>query len=163
MTKNYFNFVTVSITKTRLLFKLKLLAYMLFLMLAEVKRKEICKKAYEFVRKTFLKALPHVATVRKWFSRIGGGPGFSEEALELLQKHVKVSGPQKELIVALTVDEMKIKKQFEFDDKTSQFIGYSDIGSGDFYKLPVNLFFSILRIYELSSSHFIDAYLLPNS
>ena len=47
-------------------------------------------KAYEFVRKTFLKALPHVATVRKWFSRIGGGPGFSEEALELLQKHVKV-------------------------------------------------------------------------
>ena len=163
MTKNYFNFVTVSITKTRLLFKLKLLAYMLFLMLAEVKRKEIRKKAYEFVRKTFLKALPHVATVRKWFSRIGGGPGFSEEALELLQKHVKVSGPQKELIVALTVDEMKIKKQFEFDDKTSQFIGYSDIGSGDFYKLPVNLFFSILRIYELSSSHFIDAYLLPNS
>ena len=120
-------------------------------------------KAYEFVRKTFLKALPHVATVRKWFSRIRGGPGFSEEALELLQKHVKVSGPQKELIVALTVDEMKIKKQFEFDDKTSQFIGYSDIGSGDFYKLPVNLFFSILRIYELSSSHFIDAYLLPNS
>ena len=90
MTKNYFNFVTVSITKTRLLFKLKLLAYMLFLMLAEVKRKEICKKAYEFVRKTFLKALPHVARVRKWFSRIGGGPGFSEEALELLQKHVKV-------------------------------------------------------------------------
>ena len=90
MTKNYFNFVTVSITKTRLLFKLKLLAYMLFLMLAEVKRKEIRKKAYEFVRKTFLKALPHVATVRKWFSRIGGGPGFSEEALELLQKHVKV-------------------------------------------------------------------------
>jgi len=163
MTKNYFNFVTVSITKTRLLFKLKLLAYMLFLMLAEVKRKEIRKKAYEFVRKTFLKALPHIATVRKWFSRIGGGPGFSEEALELLQKHVKVSGPQKELIVALTVDEMKIKKQFEFDDKTSQFIGYSDIGSGDFYKLPVNLFFSILRIYELSSSHFIDAYLLPNS
>ena len=43
MTKNYFNFVTVSITKTRLLFKLKLLAYMLFLMLAEVKRKEIRK------------------------------------------------------------------------------------------------------------------------
>ena len=55
MTKNYFNFVTVSITKTRLLFKLKLLAYMLFLMLAEVKRKEIRKKAYEFVRKLFSK------------------------------------------------------------------------------------------------------------
>ena len=69
---------------------------------------------------------------------MGGGPGFSEEALQLLKGHVDANKSQKkEIIVALTVDEMAIKKQLEFDNKTSKFIGYSDIGSGNSYSLSV--------------------------
>jgi len=46
-------------------------------------------KAYEFVRKTFLKCLPRVSTIRKWFSNVDGRPGFSEMALKLLRKKVE--------------------------------------------------------------------------
>ena len=45
-------------------------------------------KAYEFVRKTFQKALPHIATIRKWFSNVDGSPGFLSPAFELLQQKV---------------------------------------------------------------------------
>jgi hypothetical protein len=34
-------------------------------------------KAYEYVRKTFSKALPDVSTVRNWFSNIDGSPGVN--------------------------------------------------------------------------------------
>ena len=88
-------------------------------------------KAYEFVRKTFLKALPHVATVRSWFSSIHCGPGFSKQAFQLLEQ--KVDNQQRQgiqVFVAVTLDEMSLKKQIDYDQKASQFVGFVDIGFG---------------------------------
>ena len=87
-------------------------------------------KGYEFVRKTFLNALPHVATIRRWFSKISAGPGFSKFAFQLLETKVEEQRLQgKQVFVALTLDEMSLKKKIDYDEKTSRFVGYVDIGS----------------------------------
>ena len=87
--------------------------------------------AYQYVRRTLLKALPHVSTIRKWFSRMDRGPGFSAFALSLLEQRVEEERKKgKQVLVALMLDDMSIRKQIEYDQKTSQLIGYVDIGSG---------------------------------
>ncbi len=88
-------------------------------------------KAYQFVRKTFGKALPHVTTIRKWMSNLEGAPGFSETAFQLLEGKVNDAAQKNEKIfVSIMLDEMSLKKQIEYDSKTSSFRGYVDIGSG---------------------------------
>ena len=89
-------------------------------------------KAYEFVRSKFSKALPHVATVRKWFSNIKGEPGFQDLAFDLLAKKVQEGLKQnKELFVALMLDEMSVKKQIDYDTRDSSQKGYVDLGTGE--------------------------------
>ena len=88
-------------------------------------------KAYEFVRKTFQKALPHVSTIQKWFSNVDGSPGFSSPAFELLQQKVSEGKEKnKPVLVALMLDEMSLKRQIEYDSASSSFIGFSNIGAG---------------------------------
>lgn len=41
--------------------------------------------AYNFVRATFDSCLPHPNHLRKWYSRIDGNPGFTEEAFKALR------------------------------------------------------------------------------
>ena len=80
-------------------------------------------KAYEFVRKTFQKALPHIATIRKWFSNVDGSPGFLSPAFELLQQKVSEGKEKnKPVLVALMLDEMSFKRQIEYDSASSSFI-----------------------------------------
>jgi hypothetical protein len=40
-------------------------------------------KAYDFVRSTFLLALPHPSTLRQWCSAVEGKPGFTRESFEV--------------------------------------------------------------------------------
>jgi hypothetical protein len=40
-------------------------------------------KAYDFLRSSFSKALPHPCTLRNWCSAVGGKPGFTHEAFEV--------------------------------------------------------------------------------
>jgi Transposase protein len=88
-------------------------------------------KAYEYVRQTFKKVLPHVTTIRKWFSNISGAPGFSAQAFELLaQKVCEGKLSNKPVFVALMLDEMSLKKQIEYDSQTSAFTGYVNISEG---------------------------------
>jgi hypothetical protein len=89
-------------------------------------------KAYEFVRQTFDKALPHASTVRRWFSNIEGTPGFSTLAFNLLEQKVKYAKEKNKppVIVALMMDDMSIKKHIDYDSKSSSFKGYVDIGTG---------------------------------
>ena len=89
-------------------------------------------KAYEYVRSKFSKALPHVTTVRKWFSNIKGEPGFQDLAFNLLAKKVQqAEESNKQLIVALMLDEMSLKKQIDYDSRDSSHKGYVDLGTGE--------------------------------
>ena len=57
--------------------------------------------------------------------------GFSDAALKLLaQKVTDAKEVNQEVIVALMLDDMSIKKQIEYDSKSSTFKGYVDVGAG---------------------------------
>lgn len=45
--------------------------------------------AYDYVRNIFSKRLPHVSTLRKWYSTINGLPGFSSESFKAISMKVE--------------------------------------------------------------------------
>lgn len=79
------------------------------------------------VRKTFELNLPHIDTIRRWYSSVDGSPGFSEESFASLGRKVQAGD---EVICALMLDEMAIKKQVQWDGKRVH--GFVDIGNGVF-------------------------------
>ena len=84
-------------------------------------------KAYNFVRNTFDLALPHENVIRRWYSSVNAVPGFTEESFLTLEAKVKEeSYLGNEVIVALTFDEMSIRKWTHFDG--TKFIGCVDMG-----------------------------------
>lgn len=88
-------------------------------------------KAYAYVRQVFLSALPHPATIRKWYSNLQGAPGFSAQGFRLLEEKVdEMSRRGIPTIISIMMDDMSIRKQIDYDEKTSQFIGFVDIGTG---------------------------------
>ena len=88
-------------------------------------------KGYEYVRKTFLKGLPHVSTIRKWYSNIECSPGFSGQAFKALETQVqKFSEKGKHLIVSLSIDDMSLKKLVNYNSKKKAYVGFVDVGAG---------------------------------
>ena len=83
-------------------------------------------KAYQFVRETFNYALSHPTQIRRWYSRIQVDPGFTEAAFKALK--VKAS-QQSQLICALMMDEMAIKKAVMWDGNIYR--GYIEMGSDE--------------------------------
>lgn len=86
-------------------------------------------KAYDYVRKTFGLCLPHPRTIRKWYSKTDGEPGFTQSAFSALRRHVKVSNDNaKEVVCSLMIDEMSIHKHL--DVKNGKCHGFVYIGNG---------------------------------
>ncbi|CAB4037339.1 THAP domain-containing 9, partial, partial [Paramuricea clavata] len=86
-------------------------------------------KAYNYVRKSFDLGLPHVNVIRSWYSSMNGEPGFTKDALTALKaKVIAAKRDNQEVVCALMLDEMAIRKHVEWDGK--QFRGYVDLGTG---------------------------------
>lgn len=70
-------------------------------------------KAYEYVRKIFNLSLPHPRTLRSWYTKVAGDPGFTESAFSALKRHVENNRQNnKEIVCSLLLDEMAIRKHF---------------------------------------------------
>lgn len=65
-------------------------------------------KAYAYVRKMFNNLLPHPATLRKWYTVVNGNPGFTSEAFQAIELHVKDS--KQPVAWNITIDEMAIRR-----------------------------------------------------
>ena len=86
-------------------------------------------KAYEYVRETFGLSLPHLNTIRRWYSSVDGRAGFSREVFFSLEQKVEQARREgKKILCALMLDEMAIKKQIDWDGH--QVVGFVDIGAG---------------------------------
>jgi hypothetical protein len=73
-------------------------------------------KAYNYVRQTFDLALPHEATLRKWYSTIDGSAGFTSGAVTALKAKVaEASKKGQKVYCALMLDEIAIKQHVEWD------------------------------------------------
>lgn len=84
-------------------------------------------RAYRFIREKFNKNLPHEVTIRIWYrsSTIDSGPGIGSHALKILtDKAEDLRSKGKQLICALIFDEMAVRKNIEWCQKTKKFIGY---------------------------------------
>ena len=85
-------------------------------------------KAYNFVRKTFNFALPHPSMLRNWYSSVNAEPGFTDEVFQALKIRVQQSLDKgEEVVCALMLDEMSIRKQMQWNGK--KFRGFVDIGT----------------------------------
>ncbi len=86
-------------------------------------------KAYNYVRKSFDLGLPHVSVIRSWYSSMNGEPSFKKDALTALKaKVLAAKRDNQEVVCALMLDEMSIRKHVDWDGK--QFRGYVDLGTG---------------------------------
>ena len=86
-------------------------------------------KAYNYVRKSFDLGLPHPTVIRSWYSSMNGEPGFTKNALAALKaKVLAAKRDNQEVVCALMLDEMSIRKHVEWDGK--QFRGFVDLGTG---------------------------------
>jgi len=113
----------------------------------------------------FCLALPHPSVVRSWYRSINGEPGFTRESFEVLKLHANSAGQKGNRIICnITMDEMAIRKQIEYDG--TQFRGYVDHGTGnnDSDSLPVATEALVLMVVPLNCSWKIPiGYFLINS
>ena len=86
-------------------------------------------KAYKYVRKSFDLGLPHPSVISSWYTAMDGEPGFTKEALTALKAKV-LAGKRdgQEVLCALMLDEMSIRKHVQWDGK--KYCGFVDLGSG---------------------------------
>lgn len=83
--------------------------------------------AYNYVRKTFNKCLPHPSTIRKWYSVINGSPGITSESLDAIKIKVQeMKNKNSNLVCGLIMDEMAIRSGVHFNGQCLQ--GYISFG-----------------------------------
>lgn len=83
--------------------------------------------AYNYVRKTFKKCLPHPSTIRQWYSTIDGSPKITQESLNAIaMKVTEMKQKNLNLVCGLIMDEMCIREAVHFNGKHLQ--GYINYG-----------------------------------
>ncbi|XP_018312480.1 uncharacterized protein [Mycetomoellerius zeteki] len=122
-------------------------------------------KAYEYVRKVFMNSLPHLQTVRRWYTNVSGLPEISKDALATVQIKVNEAAENmKHLYFALIVDDMSIRQQIEIDgDRYSRYIDYgTNITDND--SLPEAKYAAVFLLVNINGGWKIPvAYYLINS
>ena len=87
-------------------------------------------KAYKYVRKSFDLGLPHPSVVSSWYNVMDAEPGFTKEALTALQAKVLAGKREgQEVVCALMLDEMSIRKHVQWDGKAGKYRGFVDCGT----------------------------------
>ena len=85
-------------------------------------------KAYEYVRQNFNFSLPSQSDLRRRYTKIPAEPGFTQPAfVELEKKVAEAEEVGKEVVCALSLDEMAIKKHVFFDGR--KYHGFVDLGN----------------------------------
>lgn len=69
--------------------------------------------------------MPHSRTLSKWYRNVNAEPGFTDESLKILR--LKVKNSSHPILVSLSMDEMAIKHQLEFDG--TRYYDRVDVGS----------------------------------
>lgn len=85
----------------------------------------ISAKAYDYVRKAFKTSLPHPRTLKHWYVKVDGEPGFTKEAFIALKR--KADASSQPILATLVTDVMDVSRCVEVDGKL---YGYIDMGTG---------------------------------
>ena len=113
-------------------------------------------RAYKYVREKFENCLPHPRTLQKWCQVVEIGPGFTQRAFEALEERCSkyLNDTGKELLCALSVDGMNIKKSLKYDRHRKKNIGFIDFGTElkDDDNLPLASEAMVFMIVAVNSS-----------
>lgn len=85
-------------------------------------------KAYRYIRTVFQNRLPGPSTIRSWYATTDGLPGITYQALNILKRKATEAGEEK-IYCCLSMDEMSIRHQVEWNDTQKRFVGLVDYGS----------------------------------
>jgi DNA transposase THAP9 len=80
--------------------------------------------AYNGLRTSLHNILPHTSTIKRWYSAIDGSPGFTSVSLEAIQRRIQENPTHSQTLVALSMDEVAIRKHVEWDDSKQKMLGY---------------------------------------
>ena len=86
-------------------------------------------KAYKYVGNTFIKCLPHLITISKWYRNIDFSSGINKVSLQTIKckvESMKKARSMNDILCNLVMDEMSIKKAVELVNDREY--GYVDIG-----------------------------------
>lgn len=89
-------------------------------------------RAYNYLRERFDKHLPNTATIRKWYanSNSNGEPGICQQTLSTLKTlSAEMKAKGEKLVVALSFDEMAIRKNVKWSDAKKKFLGQITYGN----------------------------------
>lgn len=98
--------------------------------------------AYEYLRNVFNYNLPHIRTIKYWYTAIDGSPGYTKESFDVLSQRVKnqtVNKDEKKLLVGLCFDEMFIRKHSQFDAAKKEYLGHVTAGKPGEYQFSTPL------------------------
>lgn len=86
-------------------------------------------KAYEYIRAFFNLNLPHIRTIRNWYSAIKCSPSFTESAFNRLKQKADEAKARNESInVCLIHDDMSIRQHSQWSSEEKEFIGHINAG-----------------------------------
>lgn len=93
-------------------------------------------KAYEYIRSFFKLNLPHIRTIRNWYSAINGEPGFTTSAFDVLkQKADEAKKEDKAITVCLIHDDMHIRQHSQWDSAAKRFLGHVNAGKPEDHEI----------------------------
>lgn len=84
-------------------------------------------RAYQYLREKFNKKLPHVSTLRKWYSNsdIKGEPGILLEAMNTLKSlGERMIKDGKQIVISLCCDETAMKRNVQWLHEQKRFSGF---------------------------------------
>lgn len=86
-------------------------------------------RAYEYIRSFFKLNLPHIRTIRNWYSVIDCSPGFTENSFSALkQKADEAKAKGVHLNVALIHDDAHIRQHSQWSSSKQEFLGHINAG-----------------------------------
>lgn len=96
---------------------------------------------YKFVRNVYKGSLPHSRIIGKWYENRSGNPGFSKEALDVLNKKYKARGQR--LYCTLIADEIVINHPITWDGKKTTGVDFG-AGSAKSYEIATKAYVFVL-------------------
>lgn len=92
-------------------------------------------RAYNYLRKTFNKHLPHPLTIQKWYanSEVSGEPGIQANHIDKLKKIVTKHQEKfnTKMVCTLIADEMSLRQQIFWSPKQNSYEGFISKQSND--------------------------------
>lgn len=93
-------------------------------------------KAYDYVRSFVNLNLPHIRTIRNWYSAINGSPGFTECAFDALKQKAEEAKEKGESFdVALIHDDVAIRQHSQWSSEEETFLGHINAGKTEAHNI----------------------------